>query len=77
MKKLLIYKQVGDSRIEEYVIERVNPFNHATKRFFVSEQGLLEGLKAYKPVMEEYELEVSEDLWAIVINFLNSKEYQE
>lgn len=77
MKKLLIYKQIGDSEMEEYVIERVNEFNHATKRFFISEQGLLEGLKTYKPVMEEYELEVSEDLWAMVINFLNSKEYQE
>lgn len=77
MKKLLIYKQIGDSENGDFVIERVNQFNHATKRFFISEQGLFEGLKAYKSVMDEYELEVSEDLWGMVIRFLNSKEYQD
>ncbi|MED1712010.1 hypothetical protein P4V29_33880 [Bacillus thuringiensis] len=72
MKKLRIYKENG-----EFVIERVNQFDHATKRFFLSEEGLKEGLQAYKDVMDEYELEVSEELWAFVINFLNSKEFQE
>lgn len=71
MKKLRIYKENG-----EFVIERVNQFDHATKRFFISEEGLKEGLQAYQPVMDEYELEVSDDLWAFVINFLNSKEFQ-
>ncbi|HAJ4014852.1 hypothetical protein MXL46_20910 [Heyndrickxia sporothermodurans] len=71
MKKLRIYKENG-----EFVIERVNQFDHATKRFFTSEEGLKEGLQAYQPVMDEYELEVSDELWAFVINFLNSKEFQ-
>lgn len=70
MKKLRIYKENG-----EFCIERVNQFNHATKRFFISEEGLKEGLQAYQPVIDEYELEVSEELWAFVINFVNSDEY--
>lgn len=69
MKRLLIYKENG-----EFVIERVNEFNHATKRMFISQEGLLEGLQAYKPVIADYQLEVSEDLWALVINFVNSEE---
>lgn len=70
MKKLLIYKINN-----EFVIERVNEFNHAFKRNFISEQGLLEGLQSYKPVISEYQLEVSDELWSLVINFLNSMEY--
>lgn len=70
MKKLQIYKENG-----EFVIERVNQFDHATKRFFMLEEGFKEGLQAYKPVINEYELEVSEELWAFVINFLNSTEF--
>ncbi|HDJ1468225.1 TPA: hypothetical protein PPO51_004038 [Clostridioides difficile] len=71
MKKLLIYKENG-----EFVIERVNEFNHAFKRNFISEQGLLEGLQSYQQVIDEYELEVSDELWSLVINFLNSKDFQ-
>jgi len=65
MKRLLIYKESG-----EFVIERVNEFNHAFKRHFISEQGLLEGLHSYRQVISEYELEVSEELWPMVLNFL-------
>jgi hypothetical protein len=72
MKKLLIYKENG-----EFVIERVNEFNHAFKRNFISEEGLLEGLQSYQQVIDEYELEVSDELWSLVINFLNSKDFQE
>ncbi|EOW8912828.1 hypothetical protein ACOVAE_003051 [Listeria monocytogenes] len=71
MKKLLIYKENG-----EFVIERVNEFNHAFKRNFISEQGLFEGLQSYQPVIDEYELEVSDELWSLVLNFLNSKDFQ-
>lgn len=71
MKKLKIYKENG-----EFVIERVNQFNHATKRLFISEEGLKEGLQSYQMVIDEYELEVSEELWALVNNFVNSKEFQ-
>ncbi|MEB6551430.1 hypothetical protein MXL46_20695 [Heyndrickxia sporothermodurans] len=70
MKKLRIYKENG-----EFVIERVNQFDHATKRFFISEEGLKEGLQAYKPVIHEYELEVSEKLWPLVINFVSSTKF--
>jgi hypothetical protein len=65
MKKLKVYKQDG-----EFVIERVNEFNHSTKRFFITEEGLKEGLDAYHPVMDQYEIEASEDMWALVINYL-------
>jgi hypothetical protein len=65
MKKLRIYQENG-----EYVIERVNEFNHATKRFFITEEGLKEGLDAYRPVMDEYQIEASDDLRALVINHL-------
>lgn len=66
MKTLKIYKQN-----DEFVIERVNEFNHATKRFFITEEGLKEGLDAYRLVIEQYEIEASEDVWALVINHLN------
>lgn len=69
MKTLKVYKENG-----EYVIERVNEFNHATKRYFITEEGLKEGLDAYLPVISEYEIEISDDLWALVINHLNKKE---
>lgn len=72
MKKLLIYK-----KNDEFVIERVNEFNHAFKQNFISEQGLLEAIHSYKPVIDEYEVEVSNELWALIINFLNSREFQE
>lgn len=71
MKKLLIYKQNG-----EFVIERVNEFNHAFKRAFISEQGLLEGLQSYRQVISEYQLDISEELWSMVLNFLNSEKMQ-
>lgn len=71
MKKLSIYKDN-----DQFVIERINEFNHATKRFFITKDGLKEGLQAYQPVIDQYEVEVSEDLWAFVINLLNSSEFQ-
>lgn len=64
MKKLKIYKA------DDFVIERVNEFGHSTKRFFITENGLLEGLDAYKPVMTDYQLEVSESLHGLVMNHL-------
>lgn len=67
MKKLFIYRENG-----EFVIERVNQFNHATKRFFVSEEGLQEGIQAYSHVLDEYILQVAEDLWGMVINIVGS-----
>lgn len=66
MKKLLIYKKNG-----EFFIKKVNEFNHTSKQNFISEQGFLEGLQSYQQVMADYELEVSDELWSLVINFLN------
>ena len=66
-KKLKIYKENG-----EFVIERINEFNHATKRFFVTQDGLFDGLKAYGTGIADYQLDVSQELWATVINLLNS-----
>ncbi|UTV31694.1 hypothetical protein [Bacillus altitudinis] len=66
MKTLKVYKENG-----EFVIERVNEFNHAFKRFYITEDGLKEGLDAYQPFIHEYRLEVSQDLWALDINHLN------
>lgn len=53
------------------MIERVNEFNHATKRFFATENGLKEGLDAYHHVIDEYKIEASDDVWALVINHLS------
>lgn len=65
-KILKIYKEDGD-----FVVERVNQFNWATKRSFMSEDGLREGLNAYWLVMDEYKLDVSEELQALVSDLLN------
>lgn len=61
MKKLKIYKESG-----EFIIERINEFNHATKRFFITEEGLLEGLQAYQSVISDYFIEVSENLQGFI-----------
>jgi hypothetical protein len=68
-KTLKIYKENG-----EFVIERVNEFNHATKRFFITEEGLKEGLDPYvMDGLNAYRLEVSEELWALVVNYLGQE----
>ena len=65
-KTLRIYKKNG-----EYVIEKINEFNHSTKRFFITVAGLLEALDVYaNDTIEAYYLEVSEDLERKVSNHL-------
>ncbi|RHW31495.1 hypothetical protein D1B31_22065 [Neobacillus notoginsengisoli] len=61
MKTLHVYKENG-----EFVIERVNEFNHATKRLFVTEEGLKEGLDCYRPVIAGYKVAVDVELIALV-----------
>ena len=61
IKRLLVYKENGD-----FVVEHVNAFNHATKRHYISEDGLREGLAPYKPIMHEYDLQASEELKELV-----------
>ncbi|KAB2331564.1 hypothetical protein F7731_18460 [Cytobacillus depressus] len=64
MKTKKIYKDK-----DEFVIQRVNQFNHSTKRIFISEQGLIEGLEAYSQFdLSQYDIQVSPELWATVIN---------
>ncbi|MDU1847572.1 MAG: hypothetical protein E6778_18755 [Niallia nealsonii] len=72
MRTLRINKQEN-----EFVIEHVNSFGHGTKRFFITENGLKEGLDAYAPVIGEYELEVSEELWGFVLNYVGSSNFQQ
>lgn len=70
MKKLKIYKNDEG----EFVLERINEFSHGTKRFFISEEGLLEALSDY-PNLGEYELLVEDQsLWSIIINALQNQE---
>ncbi|NRD80164.1 hypothetical protein HPT25_22775 [Bacillus sp. BRMEA1] len=68
MKKLLIYKEDG-----EFIIERVNEFGTGFKNHFKTVDGLLGRLDIYQRTnkLEEYQLDVSEDLRANVINLLN------
>ena len=67
MKRLKIYKTDEG----EFCLERINQFNHSSKRLFISEQGLLEALDDY-PSLRDYELEVEEQsLWSLVIKRLN------
>ncbi len=65
-KTIKVYKEN-----DEFVLERINQFNHSTKRTFITENGLLEGLEQYRYVLDEYEIEVSDDLWGKVINHLH------
>ena len=66
MKTLKIFKGNG-----EYHIHRVNQFATVFKRSFITEEGLKEGLDAYHPVIHEYQIEASEDVWSLVINHLS------
>ena len=70
VKKLDIY-------VEEslYVIERIDQFGHPTKRFFETTDGLKEGLYACGSVIDEYEINVSENLWPFIINALNNRDF--
>lgn len=67
MKKLKIYKQDN-----EFVVERVNEFNHTSKHFFSSELGLFEYLDANRHLFELHELEVNTELWTTVVNFISA-----
>ena len=68
MKKIKIYKENG-----KFVIERVNQFNHSWKRFFITENGLKEGLLSYERVLDEYEIEASGEVFAVIVNSLNKR----
>lgn len=67
MKFLNIYKENG-----EFVIERISESNEIRKRYFLAEGDLKEALAAYKFVINDYQVEVSEEVRAIVAKCLNS-----
>lgn len=66
MKTLKVYLQDN-----EFVIERINQFGTSFKRRFLTKQGLKEGLDAYNPVIHEYKIEISEDVWELVIHHIS------
>jgi hypothetical protein len=64
MKKLKIYEEE-----DCLILERTNQFNHATKRYFISQEGLVEALNEY-PTLSEYEIECEHRLWAVIVQAL-------
>ncbi|MFB4473735.1 hypothetical protein ACDI16_12495 [Oceanobacillus caeni] len=68
-KTLKIYKENDD-----YVMERINEFNHAFKKHY-SKAGLIEALQEYKVLgeLEKYDIQASNDVWALVINALSQE----
>jgi hypothetical protein len=67
MKKLKIYEEKG-----EFVFERINEFDHSTKCFFATKEGLTEYVESFKEAqdMSEYKIEVDAALWSAVITEL-------
>ena len=55
--KLKIYKENN-----EFVIERINEFNHSFKSQYITENGLLEAVEIYKPVIDQYDLLVEQGI---------------
>lgn len=69
MKELIIGKSDG-----KYLIEiNSEMFIHSTKRSFDTEEQFLEYLGELKPIISDYKLSVSEELWALVVNFLSKQ----
>lgn len=64
LKTMKIYKENN-----EFVIEASD---HATKQVFATEMDLKAGLDVYLDVIHEYELDVSENLLALVIHYLKN-----
>lgn len=57
MKKLKIYKEN-----DNFTIERINEFNHSFKNQYITENGLMEAIEAYKPLIDEYELIIEQGI---------------
>lgn len=68
MKILKIYKEDG-----EFVIERISESNDVRKRYFLAEGDLKEALAAYSFVINDYQVDVSEEIRPIVTKYLNSE----
>jgi hypothetical protein len=59
---------------EGIIVERRNEFGTNFKSVFETTKGMLECLDVYKSTgkISEYQLNVSNEFWATVINYLNS-----
>nr|WP_173026436.1 hypothetical protein [Aeromonas sp. Ne-1] len=75
MKQLLIYKENG-----EFVIERVNDHfalsyerQDSFKRRYTTENGFVEGLRSYQPIIKEYDVIVEKELKLIVKNLFGAE----
>lgn len=69
VKTLSVYRSS-----EGIIVERKNEFGTRFKSVFETTEAMLECLNGYKLVgnIDQYELEVSEEFWATVINFLST-----
>ncbi|MEH6892132.1 hypothetical protein V7024_21150 [Bacillus sp. JJ864] len=67
-KKLEIYQENG-----EFIIKRTNEFGTPLISRYATENGLKESIQHYKRhvALDEYEIDVDESLWALVINELS------
>jgi len=65
LKKLKIYKNDEG----EFVLERINEFHNATKRYCENQEELIDALRIY-PSLEDYQIEVDQNLWSIITNAL-------
>lgn len=69
MKDLFVEK-----KDEKFLTEiKSEKFTHTTKRIFDTEEEFLEYLGTIKPIIHEYKLRVSEELWSLVVNFLSQE----
>jgi hypothetical protein len=50
-------------------LERINEFQNATKRYCENQEELIDSLKAY-PNLEDYQIEVDQQLWSVIISHL-------
>jgi hypothetical protein len=59
---------------EGIIVERKNEFGAKFKSVYATENGLKECLDVYKSTdtIADYQLEVSDEFWALVINHINS-----
>ena len=51
---------------EQYILTRINAYNHATKRFCETKEELIELLETY-PNLHDYEFEVDQPLWNVIL----------
>lgn len=60
---------------EFFIVEiKSDSSTHKVRKEFESEDQFIQYLEEIKPIMSDCEIEVSEQLWAPVINFLNRDE---